>query len=45
MNVEVMDGELECPETGRLFMIRDGIPNMLVNGDDDDASSSNFEMK
>ena len=40
MNVEIMDGELECPETGRRFMIRDGIPNMLVNEDNDDAASA-----
>ncbi|KAI6177853.1 Protein of unknown function DUF343 domain containing protein [Aphelenchoides bicaudatus] len=34
MSVDVVDGELECPETGRKFIIREGIPNMLVNDDE-----------
>ncbi|PIO67216.1 hypothetical protein TELCIR_11045 [Teladorsagia circumcincta] len=29
--VEIVDGELECPDTGRKFPIKDGIPNLLVN--------------
>ncbi|VDM41530.1 unnamed protein product [Toxocara canis] len=30
VSVEVLEGELKCPETGRVFPIREGIPNMLV---------------
>lgn len=32
--VEVVQGELVCPETGRKFPIRQGIPNMLLNEDE-----------
>ncbi|XP_037559090.1 multifunctional methyltransferase subunit TRM112-like protein [Dermacentor silvarum] len=32
--VEVVAGELVCPETGRKFPITDGIPNMLLNEDE-----------
>lgn len=31
LEVEVVEGDLECPETGRKFPIKNGIPNMLVN--------------
>lgn len=31
LEVEVMEGDLECPETGRKFPIKNGIPNMLIN--------------
>nr|CAG4641391.1 EOG090X0LTV [Eulimnadia texana] len=34
MEVEVINGELVCPETGRKFPISDGIPNMLANEDE-----------
>ena len=34
LEVEVMEGELICPETGRKFPISDGIPNMLINEDE-----------
>jgi multifunctional methyltransferase subunit TRM112 len=34
MEVEVINGELVCPETGRKFPIEDGIPNMLLNEDE-----------
>lgn len=30
MEVEVVEGVLECPETGRIFPIQNGIPNMLL---------------
>lgn len=30
LEVEVVEGELECPETGRKFPIKNCIPNMLV---------------
>lgn len=30
MEVEIIEGDLECPESGRLFPIQDGIPNMLL---------------
>ncbi|KAF8372582.1 hypothetical protein PRIPAC_79011 [Pristionchus pacificus] len=32
--LDVVIGSLECPETGRIFPIRDGIPNLLVNEDE-----------
>ena len=32
--VEVVEGELICPETGRKFPIKQGIPNMLCNEDE-----------
>uniref|UniRef100_A0A914DUL6 Multifunctional methyltransferase subunit TRM112-like protein n=1 Tax=Acrobeloides nanus TaxID=290746 RepID=A0A914DUL6_9BILA len=38
MSVEIIDGELECPESGRKFMIREGIPNMLANEDEVEES-------
>ncbi|XP_018650826.1 hypothetical protein Smp_029100.1 [Schistosoma mansoni] len=31
LEVDVMEGVLVCPETGREFTISNGIPNMLVN--------------
>ncbi|XP_071444722.1 multifunctional methyltransferase subunit TRM112-like protein [Hetaerina americana] len=34
MEVEVINGELVCPESGRKFPISDGIPNMLLNEDE-----------
>ncbi|KAK6628927.1 hypothetical protein RUM43_002744 [Polyplax serrata] len=34
LEVEVINGELICPETGRKFPISDGIPNMLLNEDE-----------
>ena len=34
LEVEVIDGELVCPETGRKFPIKQGIPNMLCNEDE-----------
>nr|CAG4644495.1 EOG090X0LTV [Lepidurus arcticus] len=34
LEIEVINGELICPETGRKFQITDGIPNMLVNEDE-----------
>jgi len=30
LQVEVIEGELLCPETGRAFPISNGIPNMLL---------------
>jgi multifunctional methyltransferase subunit TRM112 len=32
--VEVVEGCLVCPESGREFPIKDGIPNMLLNEDE-----------
>jgi len=32
--VEVISGELVCPETGRKFPVANGIPNMLLNEDE-----------
>jgi multifunctional methyltransferase subunit TRM112 len=34
LEVEVLEGNLICPETGRKFPIMNGIPNMLVNEDE-----------
>jgi multifunctional methyltransferase subunit TRM112 len=34
LEIEVMEGDLECPETGRKFPIKNGIPNMLVTEDE-----------
>lgn len=34
LEVDVLEGQLECPETGRVFPIADGIPNMLLNEDE-----------
>jgi multifunctional methyltransferase subunit TRM112 len=32
--VSVVDGNLVCPESGRKFPIKDGIPNMLLIEDE-----------
>ncbi|XP_014777274.1 multifunctional methyltransferase subunit TRM112-like protein [Octopus bimaculoides] len=34
IEIEVDEGELICPETGRKFTIKNGIPNMLLNEDE-----------
>ncbi|RWS06297.1 hypothetical protein B4U79_02651 [Dinothrombium tinctorium] len=34
LEIEIMQGELICPETGRKFPIKQGIPNMLCNEDE-----------
>ena len=34
LELDVLEGRLECPETGRAFPITNGIPNMLVNEDE-----------
>lgn len=34
LEVEVINGDLLCPESGRKFPIIDGIPNMLLNEDE-----------
>ncbi|XP_066593094.1 multifunctional methyltransferase subunit TRM112-like protein [Prorops nasuta] len=34
LEVEVINGDLLCPESGRKFPISDGIPNMLLNEDE-----------
>ncbi|XP_060520466.1 multifunctional methyltransferase subunit TRM112-like protein [Cylas formicarius] len=34
LEVDVIDGELVCPESGRKFPISNGIPNMLLNEDE-----------
>lgn len=34
MEIDIIEGNLECPETGRLFPISEGIPNMLLNEDE-----------
>jgi len=37
VGVEITEGELKCPESGRVFPIRNGIPNMLANEDEVDG--------
>ncbi|XP_015179436.1 PREDICTED: multifunctional methyltransferase subunit TRM112-like protein [Polistes dominula] len=32
--IDVVSGDLLCPESGRRFPINDGIPNMLLNEDE-----------
>ncbi|XP_030622385.1 multifunctional methyltransferase subunit TRM112-like protein isoform X1 [Chanos chanos] len=34
LEVEVIEGCLQCPESGREFPISRGVPNMLLNEDD-----------
>lgn len=34
IEVEVIEGELQCPESGRKFPISEGIPNMLLREDE-----------
>lgn len=34
LEVEVVEGELECPESGRKFPVSEGIPNMLLKEDE-----------
>jgi len=34
MEIDIKEGNLECPETGRKFPITNGIPNMLLNEDE-----------
>ncbi|KAF7493328.1 hypothetical protein SSS_02443 [Sarcoptes scabiei] len=31
LEIEIISGDLVCPETGRKFPIKNGIPNMLCN--------------
>lgn len=34
VEIEVVEGELECPESGRKFPVTNGIPNMLLREDE-----------
>uniref|UniRef100_A0A8D8TC91 Multifunctional methyltransferase subunit TRM112-like protein n=1 Tax=Cacopsylla melanoneura TaxID=428564 RepID=A0A8D8TC91_9HEMI len=34
LEVEIVEGDLECPESGRKFPISSGIPNMLLKEDE-----------
>jgi multifunctional methyltransferase subunit TRM112 len=34
LEIEIVNGSLTCPETGRVFPITNGIPNMLLNEDE-----------
>lgn len=31
LEIDIVNGKLECPETGRIFPIQNSIPNMLLN--------------
>ncbi|CAJ1349599.1 unnamed protein product [Effrenium voratum] len=33
-DLSMLEGELVCPESGRVFPVNDGIPNMLLNDDE-----------
>lgn len=33
-DVHVLDGALVCPDTGRKFPVKDGIPNMILHEDE-----------
>mmetsp|Transcript_106804 Transcript_106804/g.212098 ORF Transcript_106804/g.212098 Transcript_106804/m.212098 type:complete len:143 (-) Transcript_106804:43-471(-) len=33
-DIELVEGTLVCPESGREFPVNDGIPNMLLNDDE-----------
>jgi len=33
-NVHILEGELICPDTGRKFPIKQGIPNMILHEDE-----------
>ncbi|XP_044260253.1 multifunctional methyltransferase subunit TRM112-like protein [Tribolium madens] len=34
LEIDIINGELICPETGRKFPINNGIPNLLLNEDE-----------
>ena len=34
MQVQLLEGALICPETGRRFRVSKGIPNLLLNEDE-----------
>lgn len=34
LEIDVIEGHMACPETGRVFPISQGIPNMLLNEDE-----------
>ncbi|KAL3071302.1 hypothetical protein niasHS_014009 [Heterodera schachtii] len=34
VSYEIVEGELECPESHRIFNIKEGIPNFLVGADE-----------
>ncbi|KAG7356306.1 Trm112p-like protein [Nitzschia inconspicua] len=33
-NIHILEGSLICPDTGRQFPIKDGIPNMMLHEDE-----------
>ncbi|GAB0090376.1 Multifunctional methyltransferase subunit TRM112-like protein [Sergentomyia squamirostris] len=34
LEIDIIEGNLQCPETGRIFPISNGIPNMLLTEDE-----------
>mmetsp|Transcript_7099 Transcript_7099/g.17978 ORF Transcript_7099/g.17978 Transcript_7099/m.17978 type:complete len:123 (+) Transcript_7099:209-577(+) len=34
VNINIIEGQLVCPESGRVFPIENGIPNMLLREDE-----------
>ncbi|XP_006861040.1 PREDICTED: tRNA methyltransferase 112 homolog [Chrysochloris asiatica] len=37
LEVDVLEGTLQCPESGRIFPISRGIPNMLLNEEETES--------
>ena len=33
-NIHIIEGELVCPDTGRKFPVKQGIPNMILHEDE-----------
>ncbi len=38
LQIDVKEGELECPESHKVFPIHNGVANMLLNEDETEAS-------
>jgi multifunctional methyltransferase subunit TRM112 len=34
LEIDIINADLVCPETGRKFPVADGVPNMLLNEDE-----------
>ena len=44
IQVEVINGDLICPESSRKFPVTDGIPNMLLNEDEIWSVSTQYNL-
>ncbi|KAI6659320.1 Multifunctional methyltransferase subunit TRM112-like protein [Oopsacas minuta] len=45
LEIDIIEGELICPESGRKFPIKDGIPNMLLTDEEEMAVDSEPKSK